>query len=96
MGQAAVHLPMSSTEYLAWDEYQTVKHEFLHGELYAMTGVRDRHATTVGNLYMAMRQLLACWSTWWSTLTASAASFTARALTGCGCFTRLIAQTRCT
>lgn len=58
MGHAASHLPMSSAQYLAWDEYQAIKHEFLHGELYATTGVRDRHATTVLNLAFALRQHL--------------------------------------
>ena len=58
MGHAAVDFRMSAQEFLAWDETQTVKHEFVAGEVFAMTGVSDRHATTVGNLYMELRRHL--------------------------------------
>ena len=55
MGHAAVEFRMSAADFLRWDEAQNVKHEFVQGEVFAMTGVSDRHATTVGNLYIALR-----------------------------------------
>ena len=58
MGHAAVDFRMSAPEFLAWDETQTIKHEFVAGEVYAMTGVSDRHATTVLNLALALRRHL--------------------------------------
>ena len=58
MGHAAVDFRMSAPEFLAWDETQTVKHEFLGGEVFAMTGVSDRHSTTVLNLVFAVRSHL--------------------------------------
>lgn len=38
----------TAEEYLAWEEMQEVKHEYLHGEVYevyAMVGARDAHVT---------------------------------------------------
>ena len=58
MGHAAVDFRMSAPEFLAWDGTQTIKHEFVAGEVYAMTGVSDRHATTVLNLALALRRHL--------------------------------------
>ncbi len=58
MGNAAVELRMSVQEFLAWDATQTVKHEFVRGEVFAMAGGEDRHVTAAGNLYMALRQHL--------------------------------------
>jgi Uma2 family endonuclease len=58
MGHAAIDFRMSATEFLRWDESQTVKHEFVQGEVFAMTGVSDRHATTVLNLALTVRNHL--------------------------------------
>ncbi len=55
MGHALANPRMTAQEFLAWDETQTIKHEFLRGEVLAMTGVQDRHASMVGNLYMVLR-----------------------------------------
>ncbi|MDP1899594.1 MAG: Uma2 family endonuclease [Rubrivivax sp.] len=49
---------MSADEFLAWDEGQTVRHEFVRGEVFMMTGGEDRNVTVAGNLYIALRQHL--------------------------------------
>lgn len=68
MGQAALQLPMSAEEFLVWDAAQTVKHEFVRGEIFpwggaaellGMAGAGEAHAMVAGNLYIALRQYLA-------------------------------------
>jgi Uma2 family endonuclease len=34
---------MTPTEYLAYEQEQSIRHEMIDGYLYAMTGVSDRH-----------------------------------------------------
>ena len=67
MGQAALNLPMTAAEFLAWEEMQTVKHEFVRGEVfemgrpgetYAMAGAGEAHVTLTGNAFIALRQHL--------------------------------------
>lgn len=58
MGYAAQRLVMSSAEFLAWELEQTERHEFVDGEIFAMVGADDRHVTTSGNIYMALRRHL--------------------------------------
>jgi len=58
MGQAAFKRRMSAEEFLAWDADQSVKHEFVHGEVFAMAGAEERHVTTVMNIAMALRSHL--------------------------------------
>jgi Uma2 family endonuclease len=67
MGQAALKLPMSAAEFLAWDALQTVKHEYVRGEVFAlgrpgefldMAGAGEAHVTVTGNVFMALRQHL--------------------------------------
>jgi Uma2 family endonuclease len=58
MGHAAVQLPMSADEFLAWDATQTIKHEFVRGEVFAMAGAHEAHVTATGNVYNALRQHL--------------------------------------
>lgn len=58
MGYALHKHRMTGDEFLAWDETQTVKHEFVRGEVFMMTGGEDRNFTTAGNLYIALRQHL--------------------------------------
>ena len=55
MGQALVQLPMTAEEFLAWDKTQTLRHEFMRGEIFAMAGGEDRNNTAAGNLYVALR-----------------------------------------
>lgn len=50
---------MSAQEFLAWDATQTVRHEFVAGEVFAMAGAGEAHVTVAGNLYVALRQHLA-------------------------------------
>jgi Uma2 family endonuclease len=58
MGQALLQLPMSAAEYLAWEETQVAKHEFLAGEIFAMVGATKTHAALTLNLAIALRQHL--------------------------------------
>lgn len=44
--------------YLAWEAEQTERHEFVDGEVFAMTGARDSHNRVAGNVYVALRTLL--------------------------------------
>ena len=46
---------MTFEAYLALEEKSGVRHEFVSGELYAMTGVTSRHQRIVGNIYYALR-----------------------------------------
>lgn len=55
MGNALSILPMTSQEFLLWDETQTVRHEFYGGEVYAMTGVSERHFGVAFNVISALR-----------------------------------------
>lgn len=45
--------------YLAMEARSPVRHEYIAGQIYAMTGVTRRHNTIAGNLYIALRQHLA-------------------------------------
>jgi Uma2 family endonuclease len=49
---------MSAEEFLAWDVHQTVKHEFVRGELLLKESADQRHNLTVGNVVMALRARL--------------------------------------
>ena len=49
---------MTAEEFLAWDTTQTLRHEFVRGEVFLMAGGEDRNNTAAGNLYMALRQHL--------------------------------------
>jgi Uma2 family endonuclease len=48
----------SPEEYLAWEESQVEKHEFVDGQVFAMSGAAETHITVTGNAYMALRQHL--------------------------------------
>ena len=58
MGQAALQLPMTAEEFLAWDETQPERFEFVRGEIFAMTGAAEGHVTVTLNVAMALRQHL--------------------------------------
>lgn len=49
---------MSAEEFLDWEEKQSEKHEFIHGEIFAMTGVTRQHATVAGNVFSSIMQHL--------------------------------------
>lgn len=59
MAQVAPRNPMTVDEFLAWELEQPERHDFVGGEVFAMSGAEDRHVTTAGNVYMALRQHLA-------------------------------------
>lgn len=58
MGQAAVAEKFTAADFLAWDEGQRERHEYVDGEVFAMAGVEDRHATVTLNVAIALRQHL--------------------------------------
>jgi Uma2 family endonuclease len=58
VGYALETRPMTAEQFLAWDETQTIKHEFVRGEVFAMTGGVDRNNTVAINLLVALRQHL--------------------------------------
>lgn len=58
MGFALKQRRMTAAEFLAWDATQTVKHEFVGGEVFAMAGGEDRTNTAALNLVVALRQQL--------------------------------------
>lgn len=58
MGYALQKPRMTAAEFLAWDETQTVKHEFVRGEVFMMNGGTDRHYTVALNLAIVLRQHL--------------------------------------
>lgn len=58
MGYALEHRLMTAEDFLTWDETQTIRHEFIRGEVFMMTGGVDRHNTVALNLALALRQHL--------------------------------------
>lgn len=49
------HLPVSVDDYLAAEIASPIRHEFVDGEVFAMTGATLRHNSIVGNLLAALR-----------------------------------------
>ncbi|MBW4658498.1 MAG: Uma2 family endonuclease [Drouetiella hepatica Uher 2000/2452] len=49
---------MSADEYLAWEEQQAFRHEYLHGEAYAMTGGTLPHNDLAVNLTTLLKSYL--------------------------------------
>jgi Uma2 family endonuclease len=45
---------LSPEEYLEWEEKSEIKHEYIDGEIYAMAGSSDNHATIVSNVVMTI------------------------------------------
>jgi Uma2 family endonuclease len=58
MGNAASNLPMSAEAFLAWDATQTIKHEFVGGEVFAMAGADKAHVTLSGNVSVLLVEVL--------------------------------------
>lgn len=52
------HTPMTRSEFVAWENAQSDKHEFVAGEVFAMVGARRVHVAVMGNCYAALRQHL--------------------------------------
>ena len=55
VGYALQKQPMTAAEFLAWDATQSIRHEFIRGELFAMAGAGERHVIATGNLLVALR-----------------------------------------
>jgi Uma2 family endonuclease len=55
MGQAAAKSPMTATEFLAWDQHEPMRHEFVRGEVFAMAGAEERHVLVTLNIATALR-----------------------------------------
>lgn len=56
MGLAARKPIFSADDYLAWENTQLERHEFLDGEVFAMAGAEDRYVTVTMNVAFALRQ----------------------------------------
>ena len=59
MGHAVRKASMSADDYVRWEAQQDTRHDFVHGEVFAMAGAEDRHVTVCLNLAVALRQQLA-------------------------------------
>jgi Uma2 family endonuclease len=46
------------TEYLEWEEQQEFRHEYVDGEVYAMTGGTLNHSTIAGNFHNILKNYL--------------------------------------
>ncbi len=55
MSTTAKRLFLTIDEYLAQEEHASVRHEYLDGQTFAMTGSTMRHCMIVGNIYCALR-----------------------------------------
>lgn len=58
MGAPQAKPIFSIEDYLAWEAQQPERHEYLQGEVFAMTGARDAHNTIAGNLLVQLRNSL--------------------------------------
>jgi Uma2 family endonuclease len=45
-------------DFIAWEAEQSERHEYLDGEVFAMTGARDGHNTIAGNFFAHLRSAL--------------------------------------
>lgn len=58
MGQTSEKLQFSREDYLAWEELQPEKHEYLAGEVFAQAGVRQVHSIVALNIASELKQQL--------------------------------------
>jgi Uma2 family endonuclease len=58
MGSVPTPTRMTPDEFLAWESTQQERHEYIGGEIFAMTGARVAHNLIVGNAYVFLRQTL--------------------------------------
>lgn len=54
----AKSIPMTAAQYLAWEIEQTERHDFYHGEVFAMAGGSDEHNTASLNVASALKSHL--------------------------------------
>lgn len=65
MANLARQLRFDAEAYLEWEARQTDKHEYLAGEIFAMTGARRTHVLVAGNVFAAHLQLQLRWRPLW-------------------------------
>ncbi len=53
--QTAEQLRFSAEDYLAWEETQAEKHEFVAGEVFAASEVQQDHVVATGNIMVALK-----------------------------------------
>ena len=53
--KTATYTTYSESDYLAYEAQSPVRHEYIAGEIFAMTGASIRHNIIAGNLYTALR-----------------------------------------
>jgi Uma2 family endonuclease len=58
MGYALKKTEFTPEDYLAWEAEQAEKYEYVRGEVFAMAGGEDRHASAALNMALALRQHL--------------------------------------
>lgn len=58
MGRVAARSQLTASEYLAWEREQPDKHEFFHGEVFAMAGGSARHNALAGAVLSELRAVL--------------------------------------
>ena len=58
MSQPAARNRLSVPDYLAGEDGADIRHEYIDGQLYAMTGASDRHGLITGNILAALRPLI--------------------------------------
>ncbi len=54
MNEAARKIPLSPADYLAGEQLSELRHEYVDGAVYAMTGARKTHNLVAGNLARAL------------------------------------------
>lgn len=54
----AENLRLTATDYLQGEETAEYKHEYLDGEVWAMSGASDEHVTIAGNLFALLKHAL--------------------------------------
>ncbi len=53
--QTALQQHFTAEDFLAWEETQVEKHEFVAGEVFAMTYIRQAHVMVSGNIAVALK-----------------------------------------
>jgi len=58
MTDLASNQPLTVEDYLTGEDGNDIRHEYIDGQVYAMTGASDRHGLITGNIYAVLRPLL--------------------------------------
>jgi Uma2 family endonuclease len=58
MGRVAERSQLTAAEYLAWEREQPIKHEFFHGEVFAMAGGTPRHNALCVSMSAELRAVM--------------------------------------